>query len=356
MGELQGRDEAAAVARVSIDGSRVAVGGAGGSVHVWDVGSGRPAGAPLATGGDFAFGFVDPTDPTRVFTVTAVGRDGSVVLWDVSAPDQPRRIGPPYRFEVQRGAVPVAAISSDGQLLAAGSSLRGTVGTTAVFDVQSHALLHELDEPPGAFAPGTHTLTTAGAEQVTFWDAATGLPGGEPLTGFGRDATTEQVFSPDGARLAVLERNGGIRVFDLASREQVGSPLGLDPGDIPVGFLADGRLVTSGGTAIAIWRAGITAPPFAVELDAYPTPETIAGEFVPGSDDVITQTWGEGSSFELLRWTASTGESQGPSGRWRSAHVLLGQPRRSTPRRTGMVRFWPRRVEPRHERARRRVR
>ena len=63
VGQLQGRDEAAAVARVSNDGSRVAVGGAGGSVHVWDVGSGRPAGAPLATGGDFAFGFVGSHRP-----------------------------------------------------------------------------------------------------------------------------------------------------------------------------------------------------------------------------------------------------------------------------------------------------
>jgi hypothetical protein len=49
-------------------------------------------------------------------------------------------------------------------------------------------------------------------------------------------------------------------------------PLGLDTRYLPVGFLADGRLLTSGGSAIGIWRVGVTAPPFAVGLHGgYPT-------------------------------------------------------------------------------------
>ena len=79
---LRGRDEPAAIARFRADGDRVVVGGVGGSVHVWDVSTGHLDGEPLSTGGDFAFGFFDPSDSARLFTVAANGGTGSVVLWE----------------------------------------------------------------------------------------------------------------------------------------------------------------------------------------------------------------------------------------------------------------------------------
>jgi DNA-binding SARP family transcriptional activator/WD40 repeat protein len=306
---LRGRDGPAGIARFNGDGSRVAVGGVGGSVHVWDVTSGRLDGAPLETGGRFAFGFFDPADPIRLFTVAADGVKGTVVLWDRRDSAHPVPVGQPYRFEVDRKASPVATISSDGSVLAAGSSV---FGSTAIFDVHTHARLREIPGSPGEFVPGTRTLATTetGSGQIQPRDAMTGLPAGAPLKGF--DLVGGAVaITADGARLAAFDGDRGIRVFDLGTRSQVGVPLGLDTRDLPVGFLADGRLLTSGGSAIGIWRVGVTAPPFAVGLHGgYPPTQQVRGALVAGTDDVITESW-EGEP--LLRWDASSGALHGPA-------------------------------------------
>ncbi|MGH9248584.1 MAG: BTAD domain-containing putative transcriptional regulator, partial [Acidimicrobiales bacterium] len=305
---LRGRDGPAGIARFRGDGERVAVGGVGGSVHVWDVTSGRLDGAPLETDGRFAFAFFDPADPTRLFTVAADGVNGGVVLWDRGDPAHPVPVGQPYRFEVDRKASPVATISSDGSVLAAGSSI---YGSTAIFDVRTQALLREIPGSPGEFVPGTQTLAIAETDsgQIMLRDAMTGLPDGAPLTGFDR-AVGAVAMTDDGARLAAFDGDRGIRVFDLGTRRQVGVPLGLDTRDLPVGFLPDGRLLTSGGTAIGIWRVGVTAPPFAVGLDGgYPPTQQVRGALVAGTDDVITQDWD--FDHRLLRWDASTGAQKG---------------------------------------------
>ena len=309
---LRGRNAPAAVARFSDDGSQLVVGGVGGLVHVWNVATGRLEGKPLRTRSGFAFGFVDPAEPTRVFTVTADGKNGKVRLWDRRDPEQPRDVGRAYRFDVERGQLPVAAISGDGSLLAAGSTRRAAPGTTTIFDVQTHAALHQLAGPPGLFLAGTHTLTTAQSEQIMFWDAASGRPDREPITGFNK-ATTEQSVSVDGRLLAVRDQDRGIRVFDIQSRTQVGAPLGLETGDIPIGFVADGRLLTSGSGVVGIWRLGVTAPPFTVGLSGYPPGRATIGKVIPGSNDVITVAWCAAVCLEpLLRWDSSTGAAQGP--------------------------------------------
>ena len=99
--------------------------------------------------------------------------------------------------------------------------------------------------------------------------------------------------APTGRGWPSLDGDRGIRVFDLATRSQVGVPLGLDTRDIPVGFLADGRLLTSGGGAIGIWRVGRhrTAVRGRAARRLRPDCRYVRGKFVPGTDDVITQDW-----------------------------------------------------------------
>ena len=169
--------------------------------------------------------------------------------------------------------------------------------------------------------PGTHTLATSEQAQIVLRDAVTGLPNGAPVTGFNFAASI--AFTPDGTRLAALDSDGGIRVFDLASRSQVGVALGLDTRDRPVGFLADGRLLTTGGGTLGIWRVGVVDPPFVVGLrggyDAAEDPQAryVRGNFVPATGDVITEAWlarPEGfAGGALLRWDASTGALRGPA-------------------------------------------
>jgi DNA-binding SARP family transcriptional activator/WD40 repeat protein len=303
---LRGREEPAALARFSADGTRVAAGGFGGTVHVWDVASGNLDGEPLTPGGRFAFGFFDPTDSARLFTVTADGGNGSAVLWNRIDSAQPVRVGRPYRFVVERNAIPIATMSSDGSVLAAGSST--VTSSTTTFDVQTQSVLQEVPGALGAFVPGTQTLAIAQAQQIVLRDGVTGRPNGAPLTGFDL-AVGPIVVSADGARLAALDGARGVRIFDLGSRTQFGVPIGFDNRDFPAGFLADGRLLTGGGDAIGLWRVGVTTPPFAVALHGgYPQDAYVRGNFVPGTDDVITEDRGVG---ELLRWDASTGTPRG---------------------------------------------
>src|SRR5262249_51068802 len=153
-------------------------------------------GEPLQTGGDFAWGFADPAAPDRVFTVTAIGARGTVARWQLADRAQPKMVEDPYDFPVVRSAAPVATISSDGALLAVGDLLRGT-GKRAVYNVESGALVGAVDDPPGEFVPGTHTLATVGIDRITFRDATTGVADSTPLTGLSYPRP-ELVFSADG--------------------------------------------------------------------------------------------------------------------------------------------------------------
>ncbi len=311
---LRGRSSPALIALFGSGGTRLVAGGAGGTVDVWDVASGRKDGVTLRAGGDIAYGFVDPTDATRLFTVSSTGTDGEILLWDRGDPTRPQRVGAPFRFPLAAGAavggVPVGAVSSDGRLLAAGTSLRGT---TFVWDLQTGTLLHDLPGATGGWVPGTHTLATAQFDRISLWNADNGVPNGDPLTGFAM-AVGANAFSADGTRLAALDADNGIRVFDLASRAQLGVPLGLDTDDLPIAFLPDDRLLTSGVTAMGLWHVGTSVTPLVTEL---PGGAKAFGHFVPGTPDVIVEQIDEEGG--LSRWDASSGAARGP--------VLAGEAR-----------------------------
>jgi class 3 adenylate cyclase/WD40 repeat protein len=94
--------------------------------------------------------------------------------------------------------------------------------------------------------PGTQTLlagVSTGAVYVA--EFPTGRPVGPPLQG-GTEGLAGLAVSPDGDRFATLGSGGSIRLWDLASRRQLGSPVRGFEGASGVAYLDDKTLVTSG--------------------------------------------------------------------------------------------------------------
>ena len=76
-----------------------------------------------------------------------------------------------------------------------------------------------------AFSPDGQRLATASRDNtVRLWDADTGQPVGDPLTGHS-DWVCSVAFSPDGHRLASASADNTVRLWDADTGQPIGDPL-----------------------------------------------------------------------------------------------------------------------------------
>jgi WD40 repeat protein len=172
----------------------------------------------------------DP-DGTRVFAAT-----GTVVeVWHVVTH---RRLGQP--FAGHAATVTTLALSPNGRLLATA----GDDGTARIWDVTSRAQVGEpLDtgavvRPVAlAFSPDGAVLAVSGDGGTALWDVEGRRLAGVLESTSGAHASV--AFSPDGARVATGDVNGGtVTLWDPTTRQPVGAPLTGHLGTGPVSAVA----------------------------------------------------------------------------------------------------------------------
>ncbi|HXL93590.1 MAG TPA: WD40 repeat domain-containing protein [Streptosporangiaceae bacterium] len=229
-------------ASFSLDGKVLAVAAdtrSGTTVRLWNLRTlklgGKPITFPANYAGSLAF---SPDD-----SILAISTPTSTLLWDIAAA---RAI---EQLPVSAGPM---AFSPDGKVLAI-----ATGNGAQLWDVDSGKPVSSLLQSPGgiadsevlslAFSPDGKTLATGGLFTIQLWDVATGLAAGPPISL--HDVNIDDLaFSSDGATLAVAavgvdgERSSG-RVYDVATRQEIGSPV----------FTGESDLVTisQGGTILA---------------------------------------------------------------------------------------------------------
>ena len=164
---------AASSAAFSPDGKILASGSAAdGTVRLWDVATHRQTGAPLTGTGTVRSVAFSPDGKT----LASGGEDGSIRLWDVATRQQ------------------------------SGNTLAG--GTGEVFSV--------------AFSPDGKALASASEDGVWLWNVASGQIG--PLSGHLGEVLSV-AFSPDGKTLATGSADDTVRLWNVATRQQIGQPL-----------------------------------------------------------------------------------------------------------------------------------
>jgi WD40 repeat protein/serine/threonine protein kinase len=223
--------------------------------------------------------------------LAAGGSDGSVKLWDTQTWEEVRT------FQVPGGSIHSVALGPGGRRLATATD----DGRVKLWDVPTGAELCTLDrdEQEGnlKFSPDGRWIVSGAGGSVKIWDSTTGVllrtrpadgvtclafsPDGQCLAVGNRDRTVtlwdtvgwtvrhrlephaqdviSLAFRADGAQLAVAcgqwkwtGSNGEVKIWDVATGQEVRSLRGHVGGAFAVAFAPDGRRLASGGVEDAL--------------------------------------------------------------------------------------------------------
>ena len=167
--------------------------------------------------------------------------------------------------------------------------------------------LHKIIQTPGwmAFSPDGPRIVVGNVDNaLRVWDADTGKPVGEPLTGH-TDTVWRVAFSPDGRRIVSGSADNTLRVWDADTGKPIGEPLTGHTGTVWSGaFSPDGHRIVSGSAdnTLRVWDAD-TGKPLGEPLTGH-TGMVGSVAFSPDGHRIVS-----GSADNTLRvWDADTGK------------------------------------------------
>ena len=219
-----------------------------GTLHVWDVESGRERWHRDTADLNVAALCFSPDG-----RILALAAKKTVHLWD-AATGKESRVLADHAEDVLR-----VAFSPDGKLLASGDR----AGEVRGWNMASGQLVHKLSPPPGSgtyyatcslrFSPDGALLACGQNSQVLIWDTATWKEVGK--LGDHEGAVHDLAFSPDGRTLATACRDTKVRLWEVATWEKRRQFEGHRGRVYHTDFSPDGRTVASGGATgeVLLW-------------------------------------------------------------------------------------------------------
>jgi len=222
------------------------------AVRLWDVATQRPVGRYLrSTDGPASHVYAMRFSPDER-TLTTASADGTVRLWEAATQ---RQIGAPLYSNRDDWRVD---LSPDGRLLAFqhGPSI-------GFWDVAGHRETGPRITVPGgsisvvAFSPDGDTVAVAGDDHaVRLFDVATRRQIGAALPAATDGVGSDLAVSPDGDTLATTAANGTVRLWDGAGHGQIGAALtGHTDAVYAIAFSPDGATLATGSAdeTLRLW-------------------------------------------------------------------------------------------------------
>jgi len=237
------------------------------------------------------------------------------------SPDNADQVIEIARYDKER--VKEVAWSPDGQLLAVAS-----VTGISLYDVETMTEVHfietEAQVESVAFSPDGGTLASAGRDNlVKLWDVASGQ---EMLALSGHeDYVMSVAFSPNGKQLVSGSWDKTVRLWDIAGEQELYTLSGHTKEVENVAFSPDGKSVAS---ASDDWTAKLWDVASGQELYTLqgPAKYMLSVAFSPdgellasGSDDIIVQLWdvANGQEIRQVGRLRGLGQNHRPVGRCR---------------------------------------